>query len=191
MSAFGVAGELVGVVGRARQEDRRAFRALRNQDDGVQLDAVAHGDHHLAPDVVEAVVGRLELGRDLARQCRVGGGRLGICLRHRRAVERSESANRNEAQEQTSPAAILKHHERHLSNAARRDFRETNRQRSRATAGFPARIAFRMAHAPWSERTSLTCLASPVSLSSRRTTGSRRRTPASGRCRTASRRACR
>ena len=71
--ALGVARELVGVVGRAGQEDRRSFRALRDQDDGVQLDAVAHGNHHLAPGVVEAVVGRLELGRDLARQLHEAG----------------------------------------------------------------------------------------------------------------------
>ena len=47
--ALGVARELGRVIGRARQQDRRALRSLRNKDDGVQLDAVAHGDHDLAP----------------------------------------------------------------------------------------------------------------------------------------------
>ena len=37
----------------------------------MQLHAVAHGDHHVALDVVEAVGDRLELGRDLARQGRI------------------------------------------------------------------------------------------------------------------------
>ena len=63
-----MAGELVGVVGRARQQDRRAPGALRDEDDRVQLHAVAHRDHHVALDVVEAVVGRFELLRRFARQ---------------------------------------------------------------------------------------------------------------------------
>ena len=69
--------ELVGVVGRPREEDRRRLRAqgrLRHEDDRVQLHAVAHRDHHLAPHVVEAVVRRHEARRHLARQRRVHGG---------------------------------------------------------------------------------------------------------------------
>ena len=68
MSALGMAGEFGGVVGRARQQDRRVLRALGDQDDGVQLDAVAHGDHHVAPDVVEATGNRRELARSLTGQ---------------------------------------------------------------------------------------------------------------------------
>ena len=75
--AVGVAGELRGVVGRARQQDRRALRALRHQDDRVQLHAVAHGDHHLAPDVVEAVGDGLELaGVSLGKAGYWGGASL-------------------------------------------------------------------------------------------------------------------
>ena len=49
-----VAGELIGVVRRARQQNRRVLGALRNQDDGVQPHAVAHGDHDVAAFVIEA-----------------------------------------------------------------------------------------------------------------------------------------
>ena len=45
----------VGAVGRAGEQDRSVFCAFRHQDDGVQLDAVAHGDHDFAAVVVEAV----------------------------------------------------------------------------------------------------------------------------------------
>ena len=55
------AGAPVGIVGRARQQDRRVVRTLRHHDDRVQLDAVAHRDHHLALDVVVAVGRRDEI----------------------------------------------------------------------------------------------------------------------------------
>ena len=45
-------GALGGVVGRAGQQNRRIRRALGYHDDGVQLHAVAHGDHHFALDVI-------------------------------------------------------------------------------------------------------------------------------------------
>ena len=38
------------VVGRARQQDRRALRAPRHEDDRVEPHAVAHGDHQVAPE---------------------------------------------------------------------------------------------------------------------------------------------
>ena len=66
MSALGMAGEFGGVVGRARQQDWRVLRALRHQDDGVQLHSVAHGDHDVAADVVEAIGNGRELSRRLA-----------------------------------------------------------------------------------------------------------------------------
>ena len=45
-------GALGGVVGRAGQQDRRVPGALGHHDDGVQLHAVAHGNHHFALDVI-------------------------------------------------------------------------------------------------------------------------------------------
>ena len=63
-------------VGRAGEQDGRVFCSFRDQDDGVELDAVAHRDHDFAAVVVEAVVRRLEGCGRLARQ---GGGGLGGC----------------------------------------------------------------------------------------------------------------
>ena len=88
--ALGVARELVGVVGRPREQDRRALRALRDQDHRVQLHPVPHGDHHVPPDVVEAVVRRLELRGDLARQVLVRRGRLGLVLCRGRPGQRGQ-----------------------------------------------------------------------------------------------------
>ena len=65
-------GGLVGVVGRAGEQDRhlagaaRAARRLRDQDHRVELHAVAHRDLDLAPVVVEAPVRDLEFRRDIA-----------------------------------------------------------------------------------------------------------------------------
>ena len=58
-----VRGELVGVVWRARQKDRRVLGAFGNEDDRMQLHAVAHRNHHFATNVVEAVVRRFKLRR--------------------------------------------------------------------------------------------------------------------------------
>ena len=44
--------------------------ALGNDDDGVQLHAVAHRDHHDALDVVGRGSGRVEVRRDVGRQRR-------------------------------------------------------------------------------------------------------------------------
>ena len=60
IGAVRVTRERARVVRRARQEDRRVARAFGHEDDGVQLDAVAHRDHHLAARVVEAGVGGVE-----------------------------------------------------------------------------------------------------------------------------------
>ena len=64
-----------GVVGRARKQDRCVLCPTGHKDDRVQLYTVAHRDHYLAFDKVKAVGGGLELGRRLARQGRVCGGR--------------------------------------------------------------------------------------------------------------------
>jgi hypothetical protein len=66
-----VTQQIGSMVGSARQQNRRALRALRsfrNDDHCVQLDAVAHGDHHLALDVVEAVCDRSKRRRHFAGQ---------------------------------------------------------------------------------------------------------------------------
>ena len=66
VGALEVRGEFVGAVGRAREQDWRARCAFRHQDDRVQPDAVAHGDHDFAACVVEAAGGRLQFRRRLA-----------------------------------------------------------------------------------------------------------------------------
>ena len=49
----------------------RVLRAVRHEDDGVQLYAVAHRDHHVATRILEAVVRRLKIVRRFARIIRV------------------------------------------------------------------------------------------------------------------------
>ena len=75
--ARAVAGEGVGVVGRAGEQDRRTLCPPGNEDDGVELHPVPHRDHHVAPDVVESVRHRLELRRRLAGKGGLGGGARG------------------------------------------------------------------------------------------------------------------
>ncbi len=53
VGAFGVGGEGFGVVGGAGEEDGGAAGVFRGEDDGVEFDAVAHGDHFCAAGVVE------------------------------------------------------------------------------------------------------------------------------------------
>ena len=53
-------GALGGVVGRAGEQDGRVPGAFGDDDDGVQLDAVAHGDHHFALDVVITLLRHVE-----------------------------------------------------------------------------------------------------------------------------------
>ncbi len=76
------------VVGRPRQEDRRPLGAFRDEDHRVQLHPVAHGDHHVPPDVVEAVGHRHELGRGLAGESWILGPRRGDRLSQRGRNER-------------------------------------------------------------------------------------------------------
>ena len=100
MRALRVARQHVGVVRRARQENGRPLRAPGHEDDRVQLDAVAHRDHHVALGVVEAF-GRRAKGRrrltweGLARRRR---GRRVLGLRrlheHQRAGQRRQEGHR-------------------------------------------------------------------------------------------------
>jgi hypothetical protein len=54
------------VVRRALEQHWQIVRALRNNDDGMQLNAVAHGNHLLALDVVVIGLGLMPLGRNVA-----------------------------------------------------------------------------------------------------------------------------
>ena len=63
-----------GAVRRAGQQNRRAMRAARNENQGLQLDAVAHRNHDFAFDVVEALDCGRRRRRGLARQIGGGGG---------------------------------------------------------------------------------------------------------------------
>ena len=71
VGAARVGGEIGGVVGCAGQQDRRVFGSFGDEDDGVQLYAVAHGDHHLAPQVIEAIGDGIQFGGRFVGQ---GGG---------------------------------------------------------------------------------------------------------------------
>ena len=86
-------GQRRRIVGRARQQDGRSLRSLRDQDDGVQLDAVPHRNHHVAPDVVEARVGRLKRRRRFARQ---GRSRLRRLCQGRADEQQQRCENRGE-----------------------------------------------------------------------------------------------
>ena len=66
--AVEMASEAVGVVRSARQKDRGVFGTCRNEDDGMQLRAVAHRDHHDAPCVVKSVGDHIQLSGSFARQ---------------------------------------------------------------------------------------------------------------------------
>ena len=58
----------IDAVGRAQQDERqRALDFLGDVDGGVELDAVAHGDHRLGGGVALADVGRLLGGRHRAK----------------------------------------------------------------------------------------------------------------------------
>ncbi len=68
-------GGVLGIIGRARQQDRAVPGALLEDDDGVELHAVAHRDHDFAFDIVGGVrIDRLVRGDDIGRH---GGNRSG------------------------------------------------------------------------------------------------------------------
>jgi hypothetical protein len=54
--AVGVGGELRSAVWRTCEHNAGVMRSFGNENDGVQLDAVAHGDHDLAASVVGAIL---------------------------------------------------------------------------------------------------------------------------------------
>ena len=70
MRAGGLSGLRHSLVRRAREQDRRIFRTLGQNDDRVQLHAVAHGNHHVAFDVIEAGGDGRKRGRGFAGQVR-------------------------------------------------------------------------------------------------------------------------
>lgn len=77
-------GAAAGVVRRAREHDRRVARALGQHDHRMQLDPVAHRDHHLAFDVVvggvachERLAGDIRRHRRGLRHRATGGGSNG------------------------------------------------------------------------------------------------------------------
>ena len=59
-------GKELCVIRRALQQHRQIVRALGNNDDCVQLHAIAHGNHLLALDVVVVGLGLLPLGGNVA-----------------------------------------------------------------------------------------------------------------------------
>ena len=65
------------VVRRARQQDRRVRRALLHHEDGVELDAVAHGNHRGAADEVRRGERLLVLVDDVGRHRRDASRCLG------------------------------------------------------------------------------------------------------------------
>ena len=72
MRTVRVGGQCSGIVRSACQENGRVFGAFGDEDDGVELYAVAHGDHDVTPRVIEAIGDRSDLGGRFAGQC---GGR--------------------------------------------------------------------------------------------------------------------
>ena len=71
--ALGICRRGARVVRRARHEDRRVAGAFGNKDHRVQLDAVPHRDHHVAPRVVPGGVHTIEPGRRFVAGRRVLG----------------------------------------------------------------------------------------------------------------------
>src|SRR5262249_24520966 len=71
MDTLRVARESGRVIRRPRQKDRRTFGTLRQQDDGMQLHAVTHGNHHVTSDVLEIAGWGREPGGCLTRESRI------------------------------------------------------------------------------------------------------------------------
>src|SRR5262249_15289246 len=57
-----------GVIRRARKKDGRIFRAFRNEDDRVELYAVAHKNHYISAQVIPSAVGHFKLRKRFGRQ---------------------------------------------------------------------------------------------------------------------------
>jgi hypothetical protein len=82
-----LASHAARIIGRARQKDRRVLCAFGHEDDGVQPDAVTHRNHDLTTNVIEAVVGRLEL------LWRLAGESLSLGNRGRNRERKCERCN--------------------------------------------------------------------------------------------------
>src|SRR5271165_5001564 len=68
--------QICRVVRRARQQNGRVLRALRDQDDGMEPHTVAHGNHFIAPRVIETVGARHKTLRSFILQGWRGRRRL-------------------------------------------------------------------------------------------------------------------
>ena len=55
-------GQRSSVVRRAGEQYGRTFCSFGNENDGMQFDTVAHGNHDIASDMIKAIVRRLGLG---------------------------------------------------------------------------------------------------------------------------------
>jgi hypothetical protein len=64
-------GEFVGAIGSAGEQNGRVFGSAGNEYDGEQLDAIAHGNHEFAANVIEAVGLGLKILRRFA-------GKIGV-----------------------------------------------------------------------------------------------------------------
>ncbi len=65
---LGARGAAGGVVGSAGEQNGRILRSLGDDNDGVELDAVAHGNHHYALVEIGRLRGSLEVGVELVKR---------------------------------------------------------------------------------------------------------------------------
>ena len=101
MGTVRASGEIVGVVGRARKKYGSVFGAFGHENDGVQFQAVAHGNHHVAACVVETAGDRSKLRRRFTGQ-RSNGRSLSLC-EEETAEHRHEQSKRANAVERFHP----------------------------------------------------------------------------------------
>lgn len=76
MDARCIGGQHGRVVRCSREQNPFSICAFGDQDDRMQLDAVPHGNHHVAPFVIHTEGGLLECGRRLAGVVRIARRRL-------------------------------------------------------------------------------------------------------------------
>src|SRR5437016_5682629 len=93
---------LGSVIWRAGEQDRRLSSAFRHEDEGLQLHAIAHGDHFLALNVIEGISPGLENFWCIAWQ--VGRNRTGADIAGKKYV-----AGRGERHPQSDPAKDSRH----------------------------------------------------------------------------------
>src|SRR5512147_199094 len=143
-----MAGQAVGVVGSARQQDGRVAGAFGDNDDGVQLDAVAHGNHDLALDVIKAVGDRLELGGSFAGQ----GGVLRLRWRLRHSSSQAQGDDGNQ------PAKALLDGHSEKSSPSQREFSVAAHKRVRHRAAKKQARRCRQRAMEWHPRSVLAVL---------------------------------